>query len=59
MNVLIPARYSSLNILFTVIREADKITTHTAASISGRSNLFGDTRQWYFNLGGKTSHPHR
>jgi len=28
MNVLIPARYSSLKILFTVIRETDMITTH-------------------------------
>ena len=47
MNVLIPARYSSLKILFTVIRETGKISTHTTASISGRSNLFNDTGQWY------------
>jgi hypothetical protein len=45
MNVLIPARYSSLKSLFTVIRETDKITTHTTASISGRSNPFGDSGQ--------------
>ncbi len=30
MNILIPARYSSLKTLFTVIRETDKITSHTA-----------------------------
>jgi hypothetical protein len=53
MNVLIPARYSSLTTLFTVIRETDKIPTHTATSISGRSNLFGDTGQWYYSIGGK------
>jgi len=43
MNVLIPARYSSLKTLFTVIRETDKTPTHTVASISSRSNLFGDS----------------
>jgi len=53
MNVLIPARYSSLKTLFTVIRETGKITTHTAASISGRSNIFGDFGQWYNSIGGK------
>jgi hypothetical protein len=53
MNVLIPARYSSLKTLFTVIRETDKITSHTDKSISGRSNLFGDTGQWYYSIGGK------
>jgi hypothetical protein len=40
MNVLIPARYSSLKTIFTVIRETDNIPTHTVASSSGRSNLF-------------------
>jgi hypothetical protein len=53
MNVLIPARYSSLKTLFTVIRETDKITSHTDKSISGRSNLFGDSGQWYYSIGGK------
>jgi len=53
MNVLIPARYSSLKTLFTVIRETTKSTTHTAISISGRTNLFGDAGQWYYSIGGK------
>ena len=53
MNVLIPARYSILKTLFTVIRETDKITTHTEESISGRSNLFKDSGQWYYSIGGK------
>jgi hypothetical protein len=52
MNILIPARFSSLKTLFTVIRETDKIPTHTARSISGRSNLFGDTGQWYYSISG-------
>ena len=53
MDVLIPARYSSLKTLFTVIRETDKITTHTMDSISGRSILFGDSGQWYYLIGGR------
>jgi hypothetical protein len=53
MNILIPARYSSLKTLFTIVRETAKITTHTAASISGRTNLFGDGGCWYYNIGGK------
>jgi hypothetical protein len=57
MNVLIPARYSSLKTLFTVIQETDKIPTHTAASISGRSNLFGDSGQSYYSIGGKNLLP--
>jgi hypothetical protein len=53
MNVLIPARYSSLKTLFTIIRETDKIATHTTRSISARSNLFGDAGSWYYSIGGK------
>jgi hypothetical protein len=43
MSVMIPARYSSPKTFFLVIRETDKIATHTMASIKGRLNLFGDT----------------
>jgi hypothetical protein len=53
MHVLIPARYSSLETLFTVVRETAKITTHTVASISGRMHLFGDIGQWYYSIGWK------
>ncbi len=53
INILIPARYSSLKTLSTVVRETTKITTHTAASITGRTNLFGDGGSWYYNIGGK------
>ena len=52
MNVLIPARYSSLKTLFTLVRETTKIGTHTTASIGGRTNLFSDTGQWYYSIGG-------
>ena len=52
MNVLITPHYASLKTLVTVIRETDKITTHTTASISGRSNLFGDSGQWYYSISG-------
>ena len=37
MNVLIPARHSSLKTLFTVVRETTEIVTHTTKSISGRT----------------------
>jgi hypothetical protein len=53
MNILIPARYSSLKTLFTIVRETAKITTHTERSISGRTNLFGDGGSWYYSIGGK------
>jgi len=53
MHVLNPARYSSLKTLFTVVRETTKIVTHTTASSSGRTNLFGDTGQWYYPIGRK------
>ena len=53
MNVLIPARYSSLKTLLTVIRETDKIPTHLSTSISRRSNLLRDTGQWYYSIGGR------
>jgi hypothetical protein len=52
MNIPIPARYSSLKTLFKVIRETDKITSHTDKSISGRSKLFGDGGSWYYSIGG-------
>jgi hypothetical protein len=55
MNVLIPARYSSLKTLFTVVRETMKIVTHTAASVSGRTNLFGDSGRWYYSIGGENT----
>jgi hypothetical protein len=54
MNILIPTRYSSLKTLFAIIRETDKIPTHTARSISGWSNYFGNTGRLYCSIGGKS-----
>jgi hypothetical protein len=53
MTVLFPARYWSLKTLFTMVRETAKMSTHAAYSISGRTNIFGDTRQWYLSTDGK------
>ncbi len=43
----------SLKTLFTIVRETVKITTHIAASIRGRTKLFGDTGQLYYSIGRK------
>jgi hypothetical protein len=53
INVLIPARYSSLKTLFTVVRLQENIGTVTKSTISERFNIFGDTGQWYFSIWGK------
>jgi hypothetical protein len=53
MNILIPARYSSLKTLFTVIRLQENVGAITKSTISERVNLFGDAGQWYFSIGGK------
>jgi hypothetical protein len=53
MNILIPARYSSLKTLFTVIRLQENVGAITKNTISERVNLFGDSGQWYFSIGGK------
>ncbi len=52
MNILIPARVLSLETLFTVIRETNKISTYIARSISWRFSLFGDTGMWYYSISG-------
>ncbi len=53
MNVLIPARYSALKTLFTVTRKQSHIASKTAKTITGRENMFGETGQWYYSIGGK------
>lgn len=52
-NILIPARYSSLKTLFSMIRLQSNIGASTVATISSRSNPVGDAGQWYFSVGGK------
>ena len=52
INILVPARYSVLKTLFTTIR-ADTNKTDTGKTISARANLFGDTGEWYYSVGGK------
>jgi hypothetical protein len=42
-NILIPARYSSLKALFTVVRLQENIGAITKSTISERFNLFGDS----------------
>ena len=53
MNVLIPARYSSLKTLFTIIRNHENTGAVAKNTISERVNPFGDIGQWYFSTGGK------
>jgi hypothetical protein len=52
MNVLIPARYSSLKTLFTIVRDYDNLSDYTKKSLSAMLNLFGETGQWYYSIGG-------
>jgi hypothetical protein len=40
---LIPARYYSLNTLFTVIRHSNNLSDCTKSSISEMANMIGDT----------------
>jgi hypothetical protein len=53
MSILIPARHSSLKTLFTIVRLQENIGAITKSTISERVNIFGDTGQWYFSIGGK------
>jgi hypothetical protein len=43
INVLIPARYSSLKTLFINIRHSTNLKDYTKSSISERANIIGDT----------------
>ena len=54
-NIIIPARYSSLKTLFTIMRLQENIGTggHTKKTITNRTNPFGDGWQWYFIIGGR------
>ena len=52
-NVLIPARYSSLKTLFTIIRLQENIGASAKETISERLNAFADVGQWYYSIGGK------
>ena len=54
-NIIIPARYSSLKTLFTIMRLQEKIGTnaHTKKTITNILNLFQDGVQWYYLIGAK------
>lgn len=52
-NILVPARFSSLKTLFSVMRDASKVQTAGQNSISDRVQPFGATGQWYYSIGGK------
>ncbi len=53
MNVLIPARYSSLKTLFTIVRDSNNLADYTKKSLSARLDLFGETGQHYYSIDGK------
>ena len=53
MNVLIPARYSSLKTLFTVLRKQSNMGLLAAKTLTDRVNPFGNAGQWYYSIGGK------
>jgi len=53
INALIPARYSSLKTLFTVIRKQANFGVAASKTLSDRVNPFGDKGQWYYSIGGK------
>ena len=53
MNVWTPARCSSLKTLFTIVRDSNNFADYTKRPISARFNLFGETSQWYYSIGGK------
>lgn len=53
MNTLIPARYSSLKTLFTVIRLQGEQIKFDAKTVTSRCNPFGETGQWYYSIAGK------
>ncbi len=58
-NVLVPARYSSMKTLFTIVRDSDNLANYSKKSLSARLNLFGETGQWYYTIGGKNISSHR
>jgi hypothetical protein len=55
MNVLIPARYSSLKSLLTIVRDSTNLADDTKKSLSDRLNLFGEgvNAHWYYSISGK------
>jgi hypothetical protein len=52
-NILIPARYSSLKTLFTIMRLQENVGAYTKKTVTNRVNVFGDAGQWYYSIGGK------
>ena len=52
-NILIPARYSSLKTLYTVMRKQSNIGKINVATISERLCNFVAGGQWYYSIGGK------
>ena len=53
MNVLIPARVSSLKTLFTVVRAQDTIGNVSSKTISSRTNPFQNSGEYYYSISGK------
>ena len=56
MNILIPARYSSLKILFNIIvRDYANLADYIKKSVSTWLNLFGEgvNAYWNYSIGGK------
>jgi len=55
MNILIPARDSSLKTLFTIVRDSENLADYTKKSLSARLNLFGEgaNASCYYSIGGK------
>jgi hypothetical protein len=43
MNVLIPERYSSLKILFAIVRDSNNLSAYTKKTLSTRLYCFGKT----------------
>ncbi len=52
-NVLIPDRYSSLKMLFSIFQLSTDIGNADAKTISARASPITDDRQWYYSIGGK------
>ena len=53
VNILIPARFSVLKSLFSVVRKDADVSDKTKKSISGRENPISDSGEYYFSIGGK------
>ena len=52
LNVLIPAHYSSLKALYTIIRMRTNLIEYTKSSISQRANIIGNAGTYYYSFGG-------